>query len=215
MRNVSMMCAMGSLGITVMANARRLLAKLAVATASIEPSTLGMSPDRLSASDVAAAVGSISIQNGPRLLVKVKWGLDDREVIPLVRCLTQEMIETSRRHKWRTQAGPETWWRLSVLGLRDAEVIRIDKAGLRAGVEKCQSCYGVGLAWSPPAHMFVTCLPCKGTTKPLFSDRRRAYDLGVDKKSWAKTWEYRFNVICSKIRAWEGVAIAELRERLA
>lgn len=210
-----MLCAMGSPGIAVTVNVRRLLAKLAVSTSSPEPSTLGMSPDQLTASDIAAVVGSANIHDGPRLLVKVKWGLDDREVHPLLLHLTKEMIETARRRKWRTQAAPAVWWRLSVLSLRDAEVIKIDKAGLRAGVEKCQGCYGVGLSWSEPVHMFVTCSRCKGTTKPLFSDRRRAFDLGIDKKSWVNTWEHRFGVICNKVRAWEGIAISEMRARLS
>lgn len=199
---------------STMANVRRLLSKLSAKTASVEPSTLGMSPDRLTPADIAAAVGSQSLADGPRALIKVKWGLIDQEVYRLVLYLTKDMIETAKRRKWRTQANAAVWWRLSVLTLREAEVIWLDRDALRAGAEKCQSCHGVGLAVQDGVK-FVTCPHCKGTTRRILSERRKAYELGVDKKSWKHTWDYRYGVASTKIHVWEGVAISELHARLA
>lgn len=196
-----------------MANVRRLLGKLAAKISSPEPSTCGLSPDRLTPHDIAMLLGFNGLSEPSRLVVRVKWGLCEQDVHRLVLLTTKEMIRTAKKRKWRTQADASVWWRLAVMALREAEVVSMANGSIVAGVEKCRTCRGIGIAGD--GSLRIVCPSCKGTSRYLVSQRRRAGDLGVDKKCWKKTWEPRFNIAVSKICTWEGIAIAEMRRRLS
>lgn len=181
---------------------------------SMQPTTTGSDPDRITPEMIAAALASPTLPVGASALVRVKWAGDDAHVEQLLHELGKAIAKKAKRNRWKMQSEwSHRWELLAALALRELEIIRLTEDNhYRAGAEKCWKCKGTGKRFSRKKQMFLVCMVCKGEDHKRMSRRKMADSVGLS--DWSRVWNDRLAQTIEILSGWEAVALSLMVHRL-
>lgn len=155
---------------------------------------------KLTALDIAAAMGMSRISRKQGLLLMVKYCDEQALRSELWQHWFRDVMDKAHREGWQTQPG-----QIDMLSN-----ITLDEC---IGSNNCSACRGT--CFVMVGNKKVYCDMCQGTGKRYMSERRLSAGLGISRRQYRQHWQSRMNWASSTLNAWEASAAERISRGLS
>lgn len=163
----------------------------------------GSAHNRLTASDVAHAMGGM--KTAPTALLLAKYVDRDSNYKHLLRFAQQQSHALATAEDWRVH-------KISILD----SVARVAVEEMLS-IGQCRKCQGTGYVKSDPDSALCpseVCPTCDGVGTERWTKLQRAKAAGLEPKFWNQQWNERYLHLLAELRQWEQDGLAYLNRRL-